>query len=47
MGREVANIFSHKGANVVLVARNSAMLEKAVEYIAVRSSRGRRRPRQF
>lgn len=37
MGREVGNIFSHKGANVVLVARNSALLEKAVDYISVRT----------
>lgn len=35
MGLEAGNVFSHKGANVVLVARNSAKLEKAVDYISV------------
>lgn len=35
MGLELGNVFSHKGANVVLVARNSAKLEKAVAYIKV------------
>lgn len=35
MGRGVAKLLSSKGANVILVARNTAKLEAAVEYIAV------------
>lgn len=35
MGLELGNVFSSKGANVVLVARSSAKLEKAVQYIKV------------
>ena len=41
MGLELGNVLSSKGANVVLVARNSAKLEKAVEYIKVGEDKAR------